>query len=318
MKQHKSTNSYLSIGRAALLLACISVGCAKFSELPRTLPGHRPRDLVIGSWSPPANLKTPTYFELLRELGFSHTLYWRSPLIDQSRWKDDLDLAKALGINLIFDSWQPDKVPQNWLGAIMETACDHPAFAGVYLPDEPGYRYPLESHSRKPSAQNFKQTLSRLRDCGRGDLFLVDAAAAETQWINMFLPYATTFGIDIYPYKNGIDWKERVRLATLEGRHLAGLRPLWMVLQGHGRGDWFSYATHKLHLVLPPENDPRPSPNILLQMAQTAIVSGADGIWWWSFELYDWNHPEHREFIRSFGKINRFLAGFKMNAIPDY
>jgi hypothetical protein len=139
--------------------------------------------------------------------------------------------------------------------------------------------------------------------------FQVDAAAAPEESVSRFLPFSTAFGLDIYPYKAGIDWRERIRKATHTAARLAGRqRSLWMVLQGHGRADWYEYATGELGLTLPVETDPRPSPSVLVEMGKIAIENGADGIWWWSFELYDWRNSEHRRFIRAFRGVNQNLA----------
>ncbi|MGH9340640.1 MAG: hypothetical protein ACRD1R_13860 [Acidobacteriota bacterium] len=262
--------------------------------------------LVVGCWSAPRNLDAD-YFSFLADLGFTHTLYWRSPEIKREQWRQDLGRAGQHGITLIFDSWQPEAIPEEWLNAVLETACDHPAFGGVYAPDEPGYRFPLEGKERKPSIERHQSAFEKLQKCGRGVLFHVDAASAERRWVERFLPYSTAFGLDIYPFKAGIDWAERVRRATLQAVELAGERPVWMVLQGHGRADWYHYATQNLGLDIPEETDDRPTPEVLLEMARLALSSGAGGIWWWSFELYDWENPDHREFILRFRKIHRQL-----------
>lgn len=262
--------------------------------------------LVLGSWSPPENLDRD-YFYLLAELGFTHTLYWRSPEIDPKRWKEDLDRAREVGLRLVFDSWQPDRIPETWLQRVLETACGHPAFAGVYAPDEPGYRYPLEKEGRRPQPEAFRWSLQKVQECGQGELFQVDAAAAESRPVEMFLPFCTVFGLDVYPYRQGVDWRTQVRGATRQAVRWAEDRPVWMVLQGHGRADWYSYARERLQLVLPEEVGPRPPLEALIEMARIALEEGADGIWWWSFELYDWNDPSHREFILGFRKVHQAL-----------
>ena len=267
----------------------------------------RKEEPVLGCWSPPRNLDRD-YFQFLNEMGFNHTLYWRSPKIAPQRWQQDLDRAQQKNIKLIFDSWQPDAIPEQWLDAVLETACQHPAFGGIYAPDEPGYRYPLEDQSRRPSLKRFQSAYEKVRRCGKGVLFHVDAAhGAEERWIRRFLPYCTAFGLDIYPYKKGIDWRERVRSATYEASRLAEGRPVWMVLQGHGRAGWYHFATQNIGLEMNREVDPRPPAAALLEMATTALDSGADGLWWWSFELYDWSNDEHRRFILQFSEVHRQL-----------
>ncbi len=261
---------------------------------------------VFGSWSAPRNLDIE-YFQLLVDLGFTHTLYWRSPKLDREQWGKDLDRAAELGIRLVFDSWQPAAIPEDWLDAVLETACTHPAFAGAYAPDEPGYRFPLEGPTRKPSVKRFQSAYDRLKECGNEGIFHVDAAAAETRWVRQFLPFSSVFGLDIYPYKTGVDWKRYVERATSKALKLAGSRPVWMVLQGHGRRDWYQYATNNLGLKIPPESDPRPPKEVLLEMAWTALTGGAKGVWWWSFELYDWQNSEHRRFILQFADIHAEL-----------
>ena len=288
--------------------------CRAFFLLPLLLTlfpageeGGNKGELVLGCWSPPRNLDMD-YFQFLEELGFSHTLYWRSPKIAPERWRRDLERAQQRNIKLIFDSWQPDAIPEEWLDAVLATACSGPAFGGVYAPDEPGYRYPLEGEARRPSLERFRSAHEKLQQCGQGVLFHVDAAnVAEKRRIQKFLPYCTTFGLDIYPYKEGIDWRQRVQSATQQAVQLAEGRPVWMVLQGHGRADWYDYATRRLRLEMDPETDPRPPAAVLLEMATVALDSGADGLWWWSFELYDWSNPDHRRFILQFPEIHRQL-----------
>ena len=262
---------------------------------------HRP---VFGSWSAPRNLDVE-YFQFLVDLGFTHTLYWRSPRLKPEQWRKDLDRAAELGVRLVFDSWQPAAIPEDWLDAVLETGCTHPAFAGVYAPDEPGYRFPLEGPTRQPSVERFQSAYNRLKECGSEGIFHVDAASAETRWVRQFLPFASVFGLDIYPYKEGVDWKRYVERATSKATRLAGNRPVWMVLQGHGRRDWYEYATENLRQKIPLEADPRPTKEVLLEMAWTALTGGAEGVWWWSFELYDWQDSEHRRFILQFTDIHK-------------
>ncbi len=275
------------------------------AEIHRQALGQKDQ-LVLGSWSAPRNLDID-YFQMLVDLRFTHTLYWRSPKINPEQWKIDLNRAQQLGLRLIFDSWQPAAVPKKWLDAVLKTACSHPAFGGIYAPDEPGYRYPFEGIFRQPSVEHFSSALKKLQACGRGDLFQVDAASADEKWIRLFLPYCTVFGLDIYPYKIGVDWQSKVKEATARGIQLAQERPLWMVLHGHGRGDWFDYATQILHMDIPLEKDPRPDTRTLLKMATIALESGAHGVWWWSFELYNWRDPEHRRFLLQFGDVHQEL-----------
>ena len=274
----------------------------------RPAGGENREQLVLGCYSAPRNLDYD-YFQLLRELGFSHTLYWSSSKIRPEQWQRDLDRAHRLKIRLIFNSGHPASIPEQWLDAVLETACLHPAFAGVYAPDEPGYRFPREEASRRPSLEGFQSSYQKMQQCGRGDLFHVDAASslAEERWIRRFLPYSTVFGLDIYPYKKGIDWRQRVRQAANRAVGLAGKRPVWMVLQGHGRADWYNYATHHLHLNIKVEDDPRPPATVLLEMAEIALEAGANGLWWWSFELYDWKDSDHRQFILQFREVHSQL-----------
>ena len=264
-------------------------------------------ELVLGCWSPPKNLDMD-YFQFLDKLGFSHTLYWRSPKIAPERWQRDLEHAQQRNIKLIFDSWQPAAIPEEWLDAVLVAACSRPAFGGVYAPDEPGYRYRLEGESRRPSLERFQSAYEKVQQCGHGVLFQADAAnVSEERWIRKFLPYCTAFGLDIYPYKEGIDWRQRVQSATKQAVQLAEGRPVWMVLQGHGRADWYHYATQHLRLEIDAETDPRPPAAVLLEMATIALDSGAGGLWWWSFELYDWSNSDHRRFILQFPEIHRQL-----------
>ncbi len=268
--------------------------------------GSADRRPVFGSWSAPRNLDIE-YFQFLVDLGFTHTLYWRSPKLNPEQWRKDLDRAAELGVRLVFDSWQPDAIPEDWLDAVLEAGCSHPSFAGAYAPDEPGYRFPLEGPTRQPSVKRFQSAYNRLKVCGSEGIFHVDATSAETRWIRQFLPFSSVFGLDIYPYKKGVDWKRYVERATSKALKLAGSRPVWMVLQGHGRRDWYQYATKHLHLEIPVESDPRPPKEVLLEMASTALTGGAEGIWWWSFELYDWKDSDHRRFILQFAEIHREL-----------
>ncbi|MBI4456409.1 MAG: hypothetical protein HY644_10970 [Acidobacteria bacterium] len=264
--------------------------------------------LVLGSWNAPRNLGAD-YFQLLADLKFTHTLYWRSPEINPIQWQRDLDRAQQFGIHLIFDSWQPSAIPSEWLDMVLKTACSHPAFAGVYAPDEPGYRFPLENPARKPHVEEFRAAYEKIRQCAQAVLFQVDASDAEEIWVRRFLPFSTVFGLDIYPYPSRTDWKERVRRATRQAATWADKRPVWMVLQGHGRADWYNYATHHLQLKIPEEKGERPPVEVLLEMAETALASGASGIWWWSFELYDWRDSKERQFILQFREVNRKLRG---------
>ncbi|MBI4446812.1 MAG: hypothetical protein HY645_13005 [Acidobacteria bacterium] len=269
-----------------------------------------PAEFVIGSWSAPRNLDQD-YFDFLVSLGFNHTLYWRSPEVNPTKWKKDLDRAAAQNLKLVFDSWQPAAVPEKWLLAVLETACSHPAFAGVYLPDEPGYRYPLEDFSRRPSPERFSWAKDQFNRCGKGVLFHVDSITAREEWIRLFLPFSTAFGIDVYPFKRGLDWKGRVRTASEKAVLLAEEKPVWMVLQGHGRGDWYQYAVEQLNLTLPSEDDERPDAAVLLEMAKIAHGTGVQGVWWWSFELYDWAKAEHRAFILQFKQVNEELKKYR-------
>ena len=274
----------------------------------RPVSKHNQDQLVLGCYSAPRNLDHD-YFQLLTELGFNHSLYWSSPRIDPEQWKSDLDRADKRNIHLIFNSGQPAAMPEEWLEAVLHTACSHPAFAGVYAPDEPGYRFPLESGERKPSLEGFRSAYRKMQQCGRGYIFHVDAAPSlvEERWVRQFLRYCTVFGLDIYAYKKGIDWRERTRRASRRAVELAAGRPVWMVLQGHGRADWYNYATQQLHLDIKAEDDPRPTTPVLLEMAEIALGAGADGLWWWSFELYDWKDPDHRQFILQFREVHRRL-----------
>ncbi len=155
--------------------------CRAFFLLPLLLTlfpageeGGNKGELVLGCWSPPRNLDMD-YFQFLEELGFSHTLYWRSPKIAPERWRRDLERAQQRNIKLIFDSWQPDAIPEEWLDAVLATACSGPAFGGVYAPDESGYRYPLEGEARRPSLERFRSAYEKLQQCEQGVLFHVDA-----------------------------------------------------------------------------------------------------------------------------------------------
>ncbi len=289
----------------ALILIIMLSGCSTVSHRLGGPVQKSRRNLVIGCWSPPRNLDVD-YFKFLKQMGFTHTLYWRSPRIDTGQWRADLKRAAEARISLVFDSWQPDAVPDKWLEEVLATACGEPAFAGVYAPDEPGYRHPFEPDSRRPDIEAFAHTFDQLRKCD-AKLLLVDSTFAEEQDVRLFLPYASVFGMDIYPYKIGIDWETRIREATRKAVRLAEGRPVWMVLQGHGRADWYKYATSVLHLQIEQEEDPRPSSRVLLRMARAALEEGASGIWWWSFELYDWQNQDHREFIRRFAEVNRDL-----------
>jgi len=266
--------------------------------------------LVLGCWSAPQNLDRD-YFSWLAEMNFTHTLYWRSPEIRPEQWRKDLDSASRSGITLIFDSWQPAALPQPWLDSVLATACSHPAFGGIYAPDEPGYRLPREKGDRIPSLPQFQAAFRKFEECGHGVVFLVDAFSGEDYWIKRFVPFSTAFGIDIYPFKTGIDWKKKTETATRRAVKLADGRAVWMVLQGHGRADWYRYATQRLNLELPAENDPRPSAAALEAMARTALDSGAQGLWWWSFEMYDWKEPDQRDFIQQFREVNRRIANYE-------
>ncbi|MGH9338869.1 MAG: hypothetical protein ACRD1R_04600 [Acidobacteriota bacterium] len=102
-------------------------------------------------------------------------------------------------------------------------------------------------------------------------------------------------------------WKATVGRITRQAVEWAGDRPVWMVLQGHGRRDWYEYGTTHIGYQMPEEFGARPSAEILQTMANEALGSGADGIWWWSFEIYDWADPSHQAFIRQFGQVNRAI-----------
>ena len=284
----------------------LAVGLAVLGLFVVRSLGSEETPLVLGSWSAPRHLGKD-YFELLHHLGFSHTLYWRSPEIDPSKWRQDLDRAHQLGISLVFDSWQPAAIPEAWLQEVLRTACSHPAFAGVYAPDEPGYRFPLENAERRPSPERFRRAYAAVEECSGATLFQVDASVAEESAIRRFLPFCSVFGLDIYPYKKGTDWRGYVTRASRRARDLAGERPLWMVLQGHGRHDWYLYATRQLGMQLPLEDDPRPPLEALVEMGALALAHGANGLWWWSFELYDWRNPEHRRFILQFREVHQRL-----------
>ena len=307
-----------SLARRLSFLALIPLFlCLAPSQEDPEAPGRKgpsaDRRPVFGSWSAPRNLDVE-YFQFLVDLGFTHTLYWRSPRLDAEQWRLDLDRAAELGVRLVFDSWQPAAIPEDWLGAVLETGCTHAAFAGAYAPDEPGYRFPLEGPTRRPSVERFQSAYNRLKECGSEGIFHVDAASAETRWVRQFLPFSSVFGLDIYPYKEGVDWKRYVERATSKAQRLAGNRPVWMVLQGHGRRDWYEYATKNLRQKIPLESDPRPPKEVLLEMAWIAFTGGAQGVWWWSFELYDWQDSAHRRFILQFADIHkelrrRFAAG---------
>ena len=286
----------------------LAAGLAVLGLFAVRVPEREQGPLVLGSWSAPRHLGED-YFELLQRLGFTHTLYWRSPKIDASQWRQDLDRAHRSGISLVFDSWQPAAIPEEWLQEVLLTACSHPAFAGVYAPDEPGYRFPLENEARRLSPERFERAFAAVQECSDAILFQVDASVAEESAIRRFLPFCSVFGLDIYPYKEGIDWRRYVASASRRARDLAAARPVWMVLQGHGRHDWYLYATRQLGMKLPLEEDPRPPLEALVEMAALARAQGADGLWWWSFELYDWREAEHRNFILQFREVHRRLAG---------
>jgi hypothetical protein len=293
-------------GSVPVGLTLHATGKSSNSHRSGSVKKRAPGALVIGCWSAPQNLDRE-YFSWLAEMNFTHTLYWRSPEIRPEQWRKDLDSAANSGITLIFDSWQPAAIPEPWLHSVLSTACSAPAFGGVYAPDEPGYRYSRETKDRVPSPQRLQSAYQEIRQCGRGALFLVDAFSAEEYWVRRFVPFSGVFGLDVYPFKAGVDWAEKTRQATHRAVKLAGSRPVWMVLQGHGRADWYQYATHRLNLELPVETAPRPTPDVLEGMARAALNSGAQGIWWWSFELYDWKNPEHRKFILQFKDVNRRL-----------
>lgn len=288
------------------VLLIVTLCLALLSGRPRD---RRAQELVLGSWSPPRNLDVD-YFQFLVDLGFNHTLYWRSPEIHTEQWRRDLDRAAQSGLKLVFDSWQPAAIPETWLEEVLKTACAHPAFGGVYAPDEPGYRFPFESAARKPSLERFQAASEKMRSCAGSVLFLVDGVPSselEEGWVGQFVPYCTVFGLDIYPYGPTAQWRQYVQRATREAARLAAGRPIWMVLQGHGRADWHDYASENLGMNVFPENGPRPPASALLDMASIALVAGADGIWWWSFELYDWQDLQHREFIHQFREVHRRL-----------
>ncbi len=266
---------------------------------------------VTGCWSAPRNLDVP-YLQWLKDHGFTHTLYWRSPAIDVDRWAEDLAVAERLRIKLIFDSWQPAAAPDVWVDAVLTAAGSSPSFAGIYAPDEPGYRWPLEGKNRKPSEAAFASTFTKVSARGRS-IFCCDAVSAAEEHVARFLPFCSVFGMDVYPFRNRLQpggrasWTGRVEKATRAAIRLAEGKQVWMVLQGHGRQDWYRYATENLRLQIPPETGERPSPEILLDMARAARETGASGVWWWSFELYDWQQPEHRAFIESFKETNLTL-----------
>ncbi len=263
-------------------------------------------EFVVGCWSAPRHLDVP-YFDWLKESGFTHTLYWRSRQIAPEQWASDLREAEKHGVKLIFDSWQPAAAPAEWVQAVLETAGQSPAFAGIYAPDEPGYRFPLEGPERKPSEASFSETFAKVAGTGRV-VFCCDAMAAAEPNIKRFLPFCSVFGIDVYPFKSEAGgrkaWTRPVEKATRKAVQLAQGKPVWMVLQGHGRKDWYGYATEQLKLQIPVETGDRPSPAVLLDMAMAAKKAGADGVWWWSFELYDWQKPEDRAFVQSFKEVN--------------
>jgi|GEM_PF-7133023 len=266
---------------------------------------------VTGCWSAPRNLDVP-YMQWLKDHGFTHALYWRSPAIDAGRWAADLAAAEQLGIRLVFDSWQPAAAPDAWVDAVLEAAGSSPAFAGIYAPDEPGYRWPLEGQNRKPSEAAFASTFTKVSARGR-TVFCCDAVSAAEKHVARFLPFCSVFGMDVYPYRHPLQpggrasWTGRVEQATRAAIRLAEGKQVWMVLQGHGRQDWYRYATDHLGLQIPPETGERPSPEILLDMARAARETGASGVWWWSFELYDWQQPDHRAFVESFKETNLTL-----------
>jgi hypothetical protein len=280
--------------------------CLGALTLPQGQPPADRPSFVIGCWSAPRRLDVP-YFGWLKEQGFTHTLYWRSQEIARQKWASDLKEAEKQGIKLIFDSWQPAAAPGEWVRAVLETASQSPAFAGIYAPDEPGYRFPLEGPARKPSESAFAETFKKV-SASAHDVFCCDSVFASEQNISRFLPFCSTFGMDVYPFKTEaggrVTWTTPVEAATRTALELSQGKPVWMVLQGHGRKDWYAYATDDLKLQIPPENGKRPSQAILLDMATAAQKAGANGVWWWSFELYDWQKPADRAFVESFREVN--------------
>ncbi|RPJ56009.1 MAG: hypothetical protein EHM23_24695 [Acidobacteria bacterium] len=278
-------------------------------EAPTSSQSPGRHEFVVGCWSAPRHLDLP-YFAWLKDHGFTHTLYWRSQQTAPEQWAADLQEAEKQGVKLVFDSWQPAAAPSEWVRAVLQTASRSPAFAGIYAPDEPGYRFPLERPERKPSESSFAETFKSVNASGR-DVFCCDAVTASEENIRRFLPFCSVLGMDVYPFRTEeggrVAWTEPVGKATRTARRLAEGKPVWMVLQGHGRADWYAYATEYLKLDIPAETGERPSQAILLDMALAAQKAGTNGVWWWSFELYDWRNPEHRAFIESFKTVNRAL-----------
>ncbi len=273
---------------------------------PAAQPASDKPSFVVGCWSAPRHLDVP-FFAWLKEHGFTHTLYWRSQEIAREQWASDLREAEKQGVKLVFDSWQPTAAPSEWVRAVLETAGQSPSFAGIYAPDEPGYRFPFEGPERKPSESSFSEAFANV-SVSAHDVFCCDAVAASEENIRRFLPFCSVFGMDVYPFKTEADgrvtWTEPVEKATLKAMRLAEGKPVWMVLQGHGRKDWYAYATEHLKLEIPAETGERPSQAVLLDMAVAARKAGANGVWWWSFELYDWQDSEDRAFVESFKEVN--------------
>jgi len=288
------------IGLTAFVLCCLA------SLILGDMAGGGRPEFVIGCWSAPRCLDV-SYFEWLKDHGFTHALYWRSQQIAREQWAADLQEAEKQGVKLVFDSWQPAAAPSEWVKAVLETAGQSPAFAGIYAPDEPGYRFPLEGPERKPSESSFSETFAKVAASGRV-VFCCDAMAAAEDNIKRFLPFCSVFGMDVYPFKTEADertaWTDPVERATRRAVRLAQGKPVWMVLQGHGRKDWYAHATEQLKLNIPAETGDRPSPAVRLDMAMGAKKAGANGVWWWSFELYDWQKPEDRAFVESFKEVN--------------
>ncbi|MFB3902537.1 MAG: hypothetical protein ACE15E_03730 [Acidobacteriota bacterium] len=286
------------------IFLCVVSSLFAPSKLPAQSSGEQ--EFVIGCWSAPRGLDVP-FFAWLKENGFTHALYWRSQQIAREQWAADLREAERHNIKLVFDSWQPAAAPGEWVRAVLETAASSPSFAGIYAPDEPGYRFPLEGSGRRPSESSFAEAFAQVSGPAR-DVFCCDAVFASDQNVRRFLPFCSVFGLDIYPFRSEKrgrrSWTEPVEAATRKALQLAEKRPVWMVLQGHGRKDWYAYATERLKLQIPLETGDRPSQAVLIDMGLSARKAGALGVWWWSFELYDWQIPDHREFIASFRHVN--------------
>ena len=233
--------------------------------------------LPVGIYYPPV-----PKFETLRNMGFNVVHMWALRNGASTR---GLDEAERLGLRAVVelaDAYQGGRPYLEALREHVEAYRSHPAVLAWYLWDEP------QPNALERVRQGYE--LVRALDPARP----VFTLHVTPQSLAMFASYAEILGIDPYPVPN--QRLSHVWRYVSEARQVVGApRAVWTAIQAFAK-------------AVPPRPTRYPTPVELRNMVYQALIAGATGILYFS---YEWEgHLEERDPVlwAALGPVNREIG----------